>query len=141
MNVPAVTMLGRRALLQPTMESCDRSAVNSSGRNGFFLPVDRDMHEALFDAGLTDGLPVVPPTPARVGAMLANGPWDPDDLLLHEPARELAVTAHQVAVCAVLAGATPASFPIVGAAVEAMGDPAFMLHGPTTSTGGAAIMV
>lgn len=105
------------------------------------LPGDRDEHEALFDAGLSDGLPVVAPTPERVEAMLAAGPWDPDAVLLHEPVRGLDVTAHQAAVCAVLAGAAPASFAVVGAAVEAIGDPEFVLYGPMTSTGGAATMV
>lgn len=114
------------------------------GRDGvglLALPGDGDEHEALFAAGLSDGLPVVAPTEERVERMLAAGHWAPDDVLLHEPVRGLDVTARQAAVCAVLAGAAPASFPVVGAAVEAIGDPDFVLYGPMTSTGGAATMV
>ena len=40
-----------------------------------------------------------------------------------------------------MAGCRPEYFPVVGAALRAIGDPAFMLHGPATSTGGAALMV
>ena len=36
-----------------------------------------DPFEALFDRGLTDGLPVVPPTPERVVAMLEHTSRDP----------------------------------------------------------------
>lgn len=105
------------------------------------LPQDGDEHEALFEAGLTDGLPVVAPTPARVERMLDGGPWSAEAVLLHEPARDLEVSAHQAAVCAVLAGAAPSSFRVIGAAIEALGDPEFALHVPLTSTGGAACMV
>lgn len=114
-------------------------------RDGFRIPVPPDdpaaAIEAMFAAGLDDGLPVVPPTGARVQAMLEAGPWAPDQTILTEPTRDTEVTAYQAAVCGVMAGAEPGSFPIIGTALEAMGDPAFYLHGPTTSTGGATVMV
>jgi hypothetical protein len=100
-----------------------------------------DAVEAMFARGLTDGLPVVPPTPARVDRMLNAGGWSPGEELLVEARTARAVTAHQAAVCAVLAGAPPECFPFIGTAVEAIGDPAFVLYGPLTSTGGAATMV
>src|SRR5262245_14931621 len=97
--------------------------------------------EACFDAGWTDGLPVVPPTEALVEAMLGAGPWAAGEVLLHEPVRDRAVTAEKAAINAVLAGCRPEYFPVVGAALQAIGDPAFQLHGPATSTGGSALMV
>jgi hypothetical protein len=97
--------------------------------------------EACYERGWTDGLPVVPPTEPLVEAMLASGPWAPDDVLLFEPARGLAVSAYKAAINAVMAGCRPDYFPVVGAALSAIGDPAFELHGPATSTGGAALMV
>ena len=84
---------------------------------------------------------MVPATPARVEAMLAGGPWPADDILLTEITRDTHVTAYQAAVCAVMAGARPEYFPVIGAALQAMSDPSFYLHGPTTSTGGATVMV
>ncbi len=97
--------------------------------------------EAMYEAGLTDGLPVVPPTEPLVEAMLAAGPWSADEPLLYEITRDTDVTAYQAAVCAVMAGARPEYFPVIGATLQAMGERSFMLHGPTTSTGGATIMV
>src|SRR5499425_2711143 len=97
--------------------------------------------EACYERGWTDGLPVVPPTDALVDAMLDAGPWRPDDVLLHEPVRDRAVTAEKAAINAVMAGCRPEYFPVVGAALQAIGDASFMLHGPATSTGGAALMV
>ena len=97
--------------------------------------------EACHARGWTDGLPVVPPTEPLVDRMLAGGPWTATDVLLHEPVRDRAVTAEKAAINAVMAGCRPEYFPVVGAALQAIGDPAFMLHGPATSTGGAALMV
>ncbi|HUP38235.1 MAG TPA: hypothetical protein VNC82_22635 [Candidatus Limnocylindria bacterium] len=97
--------------------------------------------EVCYERGWTDGLPVVPATEALVEQMLASGPWAPDEVLLHEPARDRAVTAFKAAVNAVLAGCRPEYFPVIGAALTAIGDPGFELHGPATSTGGAALMV
>lgn len=97
--------------------------------------------EQLYRLGFTDGLPVIPPTPDLVVAMLAAGPWDPADVLMAEPTRNIEVTAYLAAVNAVLAGAQPRYFPVIGAALIAMGDPTFKVHMPTASTGGATIMV
>src|SRR5215813_8028857 len=97
--------------------------------------------EQCYERGWTDGLPVVPPTEALVDAMLGAGPWKADHVLLHEPVRGRAVTAEKAAINAVMAGCRPEYFPVVGAALEAIGDPEFMLHGPATSAGGSALMV
>lgn len=97
--------------------------------------------EACFAQEWTDGLPVVPPTEPLVERMLAAGPWRADDVLLHEPVRDRAVTARHAAINAVMAGCRPEYFPVVGAALAAIGDPEFKLHGPATSTGGSALMV
>jgi len=76
-----------------------------------------------------------------VERMLAGGPWRADEVLLHEPVRDRSVTAWHAAINAVMAGCRPEYFPVVGAALTAVGDPEFKLHGPATSTGGAALMV
>ena len=51
------------------------------------------------------------------------------------------VPAEKVVADAVMAGCVPAYLPVVRAALEAMSDPDFHLHGPATSTGGATPMV
>ena len=80
-----------------------------------------DELEEMFERGWTDGLPVVPPTPERVLAMLSG--HDPDELL-GEMAPALArVTLERVAACSVLAGCRPEYFPVVVAAVQAVLEP------------------
>lgn len=114
--------------------------THPGARDGFAV-TDGSPIEAMFEAGLTDGLPVVPPTEDLVEAMVTAGPWSPDDVLLHELTRDVDVTAYQAAVCAVMAGARPEYFTVIGTTLQAMGERSFFLHGPTTSTGGATVMI
>lgn len=84
-----------------------------------------DPVERCYREGWTDGLPVVPPTPERVAAML--GEDDPDEVIaVLEPAGG-AATRRRVAANAVMAGCVPAYLPVVEAAVRAAADPAFHL--------------
>jgi len=97
---------------------------------------------ALFGRnGWTDGLPIVPPTPELVAAALDAALLDGDRILGVEPVRGLAITAGKVAVNAVMAGCRPADLAVVAAAVEAMCEPAYLLHGSAASTGGSAPLV
>jgi hypothetical protein len=57
------------------------------------------------------------------------------------PERRREVTVEKVAANAVMAGCLPEHFPVVLAAAEAMLDPAFNLVGPSSSLGGAGILV
>lgn len=81
--------------------------------------------EHLHELGCTDGLPVVIPTPERVGRMVLASGYD-GDLLLGEMGPALgACTVEHVAACAVMAGCLPDHMPIVVAAVRAVLDPRF----------------
>ena len=96
------------------------------------------LQSALAAACVSDGLPLVPPTPARVDALLASGGWQHgDEIALVAPSFETA-TAGDLALCAAMAGCTPVSFPVLVAAVEALADPQFNLLGIATTTGSAA---
>ena len=89
----------------------------------------------------TDGLPVVPPTPEAVEACLDRAVLLADHLVGIEPVRARAITAEKLAVNAVMAGCLPMHFPVVVAAVTAMLEEPFLLHGATASTGGCAVLV
>jgi len=102
---------------------------------------EADVQELFFDRGWTDGLPIVPPTPQRVAAMLAAGGIDAEDILGTVVERSRSVSGEQAAICAVMAGCPPDCFPIVLAAIDALLDPAFNAHGVLSSTGGAAVAV
>ena len=91
-----------------------------------------DELEDMFERGWTDGLPVVPPTPERVEAML--GGRDPEDSLGPVPPANGEATLARVAACAVLAGCSPEYFPVVLAAAGAALDPAFNLNGQAVTT-------
>jgi hypothetical protein len=94
----------------------------------------------LLAAGHGDGLPVVPPTAARLDAMLA-GVADPDGALGHVPPLGGELTVRAVAWYAVLAGCEPAELPVVVAAVRAATDEVFNLLGIATTTGAPAVAV
>src|SRR5437879_2375479 len=93
-----------------------------------------DEFEIWFDKGVTDGLPVVPPTRARVGGMLAGTRRRPDELIGEMPPNYGRLTIEKAAINAVLAGCRPEYLPVVIAAAECACDPAFNLHGVSTST-------
>ena len=97
-----------------------------------------EANELYQRSGWTDGLPIVAPTEARVAACLEAADMAADEVLGTEPVRHLLLTAEKVAVNAVMAGCLPAYFPVVAAAVQAMCEEPFLLHGATASTGGSA---
>ena len=102
---------------------------------------DAEAIELCFARGWTDGLPVVPPTPARVEAMLAGARLDPAREVAYIAHRAVSVTAEKVAINAVMAGCRPEYMPVVLAAVEGIADPRWSYHGPGTSTAGAAVLL
>ncbi len=94
-----------------------------------------DEFEAWFDRGVTDGLPVVPPTRERVERMLAGArAADRAQLIGEVPPNYGRATVEKVAINAVMAGCRPDYLPVVLAAVEAACRPEFNLHGVSTST-------
>ncbi len=103
--------------------------------------VEHDVQEEFFARGWTDGLPVVPPTPERVDAMLMFAGVTADSVVGSVPERSRNITAEKAAINAVMAGCEPQHFPVVLAALSAMCDPAFGCNTAITSTGGAALCV
>ena len=77
-----------------------------------------DAIEFCFQQGWTDGLPVVPPTPERVGAMLEAARLGPQQQIAFITNRAVSITAEKVAINAVMAGCKPEYMAVVVAAVE-----------------------
>jgi hypothetical protein len=88
--------------------------------------------EAVYEQGWSDGLPVVPPTPQLVEAMLAGR--DPGTALGTIPPVGGVATREKVAAAAVMAGCLPEYFPVLETIIRAACDPTFNLAGiqPTT---------
>ena len=98
-----------------------------------------EVYAFLTRNGFTDGLPVIPPTPRRVDAMLAGR--NPDEVVaVVVPARG-AATVRSLAQCAVMAGCLPEHLPVLIAATQAVTDPAFNLLGVQTTTGNTAVLL
>ncbi len=93
-----------------------------------------DPFEFMFDQGMTDGLPVVPPTPERVLRMLAGARRDPQDVVAVVPPNMGLATVEKVAANAVMAGCKPAYLPVVIAALEAVCADEFDIHGVMATT-------
>jgi hypothetical protein len=106
--------------------------------NRFQFSDASDAIEHYFEQGWTDGLPVVPPTAAKVEAFLNVVDRQPAEILGTEPVRGRVVTLEKVAINAVMAGCRPEYFPVVVATIEAMLEPQYNLHAVTASTMGAA---
>jgi hypothetical protein len=96
----------------------------------------------MFEHELTDGLPVVPPTLERVAKMLTGTRRDPQELVATIPPNMAPCTVEKVAINAVMAGCKPEYMPVVLAAVEAVSDPVFNVHGVmATTAGGTPVIV
>ena len=100
-----------------------------------------DDPEVWFERGVTDGLPVVPPTRQRVEAMLAVTARDRHEQVTLVPPNYGRGTVEKLATNAVMAGCRPEYFPVVLAVVEAACDPAFNLHGQSGTTNAASPLI
>ncbi len=90
--------------------------------------------EMMFARGWTDGLPVVPPTPERVLAMLEGTSRDPSDVVAVVPPDLVECTVEKVAIAAVMAGCRPEYLPWVLTSVEAVCNDEFNMHGLLATT-------
>jgi hypothetical protein len=96
---------------------------------------DFDVVNALFrERGWSDGLPLIPPTQARVEQMLAycDRPWG-------EPIAKVAprygeATPIRLAANAVMAGCRPEYFPLILLSIEALCEDKFNLYGVQATT-------
>ena len=93
-----------------------------------------DPFEALSARGVTDGLPVVPPTRERVAAAVAGSGRPGGTLIALVPPNFGRATVEKIAINAVMAGCRPEYLPVVVAGVEAMCDEGFDLHGVSATT-------
>lgn len=100
-----------------------------------------DPFEFMFDQGLTDGLPVIPPTPERVLRMLEGTRRDAQEVVGVCAPNYAPVTIEKIAINAVMAGCKPEYLPVVIAAVEAICTPEFNIHGVTATTYGATPII
>ena len=99
---------------------------------------DVDLVEHYYERGFSDGLPVVPPTPQKIAAMLDALGGEPQLLECRVPPRWGGLTREVLAINLVMAGCLPQHARIVRAALRALCEPAFNLNGVQATTHMAA---
>ncbi|HYW54337.1 MAG TPA: hypothetical protein VFF00_03735 [Candidatus Elarobacter sp.] len=97
-----------------------------------------DLVEYYFEQAWSDGLPVVPPTPAKIGAVVDALGGDPDYPEAVIPPRRGTLTREVLAINMVLAGCKPEYAPVVRAAVLALCTKQWNLNGVQATTHMAA---
>jgi hypothetical protein len=105
-----------------------------------YLAYDAFLAEAQ-SAGWSDGLPIVPATPARVTEFLDVVGLAAAEIVGSVPSRDLDITAEHVAINAVMAGCRPEYMPVVLSAVRGHLDPMGNSHCVTATLTGASQLV
>jgi hypothetical protein len=95
---------------------------------------------SFYEAGKTDGLPVIPPTEERVERMLEGTDLDRETELGKLGTREGALTIEKLAVNGVMAGCLPIHMPVLVAGGRALADPKSNAIQASVSTGSWAYL-
>ncbi len=100
-----------------------------------------EIYEHFYDAGWTDGLPIIPPTQDLVEDMLRFTDRDPGEVISIVEPRQGQATVEKIAINSVMAGCKPEYLPVVIAAISAMVEPQYNLYGRQTTTHPGAHLV
>jgi hypothetical protein len=121
------------ALTKPIAGS-DVAAEKRDNRQIVFTGTLDQINHYVADKGWSDGMSITPPTIERVEKFLKYTDYTPDEEIAVLPPLNLRATPWNIAVNAVMAGCRPEYMPVLIAAVQAIGDPAFryIKHGPST---------
>ena len=99
----------------------------SKAREVVFTGTLDEVNRHFADYQWSDGMAIIPPTVARVEEFLKYSGYAPHEEIAVLPLGNLRATPWNIAANAVMAGARPEHMPIIIAAVQAIGDPAFRL--------------
>ena len=106
-----------------------------------FKGTESGVNELFVEKGWSLGLPLVPPTPDKVAAMLKGTTRKPDEVLGQLKPRMSSLTIELVAVSGVMAGCKPEYMPVLVAIAEAMVGPKTNWGGMATATGSVGALV
>ncbi len=90
---------------------------------------------------MTDGLPVVPPTEARVAAMIDASGFDAEHVVGELAPLNSPASVEKIAINAVMAGCEPSYMPALIATLDAFMDPKMNAHGIQTTTNPVGPMI
>jgi hypothetical protein len=122
------------ALTKPLAEAAPhQEPALKKAREVVFTDTLDEVNRYFADYQWSDGMAIVPPTVERVEEFLKYTGYAPHEEIAVLPLANLRATPWNIAVNAVMAGARPEHMPVIIAAVQAIGDPAYRL----TVTGGS----
>lgn len=110
------------------------AAEKRDGREIVFTGTIDQINRYFTDKGWSDGLSIAPPTKKKVEEFLKYTDYPPDQEIAVLPVANLRATPWNIAVNGVMAGCRPEYMPILIAAVQAIGDPAFRYRNSGGST-------
>jgi hypothetical protein len=139
-NVYNVTadMVMDNLLRQPeTMEL----AVEPGPRDIVFTGTFEEVNAHFYEREWSDGLPIVPPTLAKIEEFLSFTPRDRDEMLGIMLPESRAATVWATAVNGVMAGCRPEYMPILVAIVEALADPIYGVEHSGNTPGSDTLII
>ncbi|HEX6066964.1 MAG TPA: hypothetical protein VFZ04_22165 [Longimicrobiales bacterium] len=122
------------ALTQSSEETRAAAVERDPGQIVFSGSVEEIAH-FFMEKGWSDGLPLVPPTVARIEEFLRYTDRAAHEQIAVLPSANLRATPWAIAANAVMAGCAPVHMPLLIAAVEALGDERASLNNIGSSSG------
>lgn len=102
------------------------------------------INDWFLEHDMTDGLPIIPPTEARVQAMTdyvaQHLGWQPQDVIGKIAPKNGLATIEKIAANAVMAGCRPEYMPVLVACVKGIAEPKFNLDALQTSTHNTSVL-
>ena len=100
-----------------------------------------EVNEYFLEKEWSDGLPIVPPTRARVNAFLAHAKRKEDEVISVMLPDNRAATVLSVAINGVMAGCRPEYMPVLLTLAEAMADPAYGVEHSGNTPGAETLII
>ncbi len=139
-NIGSVTL--ERVIDNLLSQPADAVAINEpSASDIVFTGGFEDVNRFFYENGWSDGLPVVPPTPAKVEAFLRFAELDPNAEIGVLAPDNRSASPWNVAVNGVMAGCRPEYMPVLMALVEAMGDSTYGVEHSGNTPGAETLIV
>lgn len=141
----------RRSILEVTLDRVidnltSMSAVSTEKaepgpRDIIFRGDFKAVNQHFYENGLSDGLPIVPPTRQEIESFLRFINRDPGEVLGILLCDSRAATVWSVAVNGVMAGCRPEYMPILVALIESMADPEYGVEHSGNTPGGETLII
>ncbi len=112
-----------------------------AARDIVFRGTFEEVNAYFYERQWSDGLPIVPPTIAKIEEFLSFTTRDPDEVLGIVLPESRAVTVWATAVNGVMAGCRPEYMPVLVALAEAMADPVYGVEHSGNTPGAETLII